>query len=77
MSRPLLTPSPRCDTAMATAEYAVGTLGAGCIGCIILQLYGDDTFVELFRIIFSQVQLLVDALETTPILPASPILRVP
>ena len=34
--------SSRDDRGMATAEYAVGTLGAACIACVLIQLGAHD-----------------------------------
>lgn len=33
---------PRDERGMATAEYAVGTLGAVCVACVLIQLASHD-----------------------------------
>ena len=40
----------RDERGMATAEYAVGTLGAVCIALVLYKLGGDDgPFFRVFR----------------------------
>ena len=40
---------PRDETAMSTAEYAVGTVGACTIAGVLVHLGGQDWFIDLLR----------------------------
>lgn len=39
----------RDETAMSTAEYAVGTVGACTVAGVLVHLGGQDWFVDLIR----------------------------
>ncbi len=41
--------TPRDETAMSTAEYAVGTVGACTIAATLVHLGGQDWFDDLIR----------------------------
>ena len=51
-SRPFLTNRP--DAGQATAEYAVGTVGAVGIALLLDQLAADGTLLEWLRMIFER-----------------------
>ncbi|GAA2081453.1 hypothetical protein GCM10009821_22620 [Aeromicrobium halocynthiae] len=42
-------PMRRDETAMSTAEYAVGTVGACTIAGVLVHLGGQDWFVDLIQ----------------------------
>lgn len=58
-------PSRRSDTGHTTAEYAVGTVGAACVGCVLIQTGQSDWFLDLIQQIIDQVRALA-AIATTP-----------
>ncbi len=43
------------ERGQATAEYAVGTIGAACIGCVVWQLFGEDS-TGWFQAVFDQLR---------------------
>lgn len=53
-------PTRRGEAGMATAEYAVGSVGAACLACIIFKLADDGTFFNLFQTILSRILRLPD-----------------
>lgn len=46
------------DRGHATAEYAVGTVGAACIGCVLYQLGDGEWFIDLIQQILNQIKYL-------------------
>jgi len=40
---------------MATAEYAVGTVGTACLACALIPLGADDWFRELIMVIIERI----------------------
>lgn len=46
----------RPDTGQATAEYAVGTVGAACIGCVLIACGESDWFLDLIQSILFKIQ---------------------
>lgn len=57
---PTLPGRRRSDSGMATAEYAVGTLGAATIGAVLIHLAGTDGFLDLLRDLFRRAFAIVD-----------------
>jgi len=45
----------RNDHGMATAEYAVGTVGTACLACALIPLGADDWFRELIMVIIERI----------------------
>ncbi|MGH3423907.1 MAG: DUF4244 domain-containing protein [Nocardioidaceae bacterium] len=56
------------ESGMATAEYAVGTVAAACIGCILVRLaQGDDPFFwDFLTALFDQVRSVVPSVDGFP-----------
>ncbi|MGH3360519.1 MAG: DUF4244 domain-containing protein [Nocardioidaceae bacterium] len=45
------------DAGYTTAEYAVGTVGAACIGCLLIQTGQSDWFIELIQHIIERIRM--------------------
>ncbi len=45
----------RTEQGMATAEYAVGTVGAACLACALIPLGADDWFRQLVMAIIERI----------------------
>jgi hypothetical protein len=62
------------DSGQSTAEYAVGTVGAACIGCILIQCGQSDWFLDLVQSILFRIGLVVDGVGLDPTIPRLPVL---
>lgn len=45
----------RDERGMATAEYAVGTVGACTVGGVLIQVANSDWFQDIFQGLFSKI----------------------
>lgn len=57
------------DDGMVTSEYAVGTAGAGAVGCVAYLLVSSDFFADLLQSILDVIRVV-----TMPALPFAPVL---
>ena len=59
------------ETGMVTSEYAIGTVGAACIGCAVLLLGQDGFWSAMIQTILQGIEGL---LPLVPALPFPPVL---
>ena len=61
--------SAKDDRGHTTAEYAVGTVGAACIGCILIQTGQSDWFLDLIKDILLRIEIVADGVGLDPTMP--------